>query len=178
MLCRWLSISILPLALTGACTGSDASTVVLPADTAAVDDSGDVAFDSTDTASAFDTETSSPDSSDSAVDVPDFEADIGTCPDTLTACKDGDGVVRCVDLLVEPCHCGACGSRCAYCYGGGCSGCGAGIVPCGGPTETTCVSGTRPKCVDRVSDKMNCGACGNSCAAGQECVLAKCVTVG
>jgi hypothetical protein len=96
-----------------------------------------------------------------------------TCADQgLTDCA---GV--CVDPQTDPNNCGVCGTVCAsgQCAGGLCvetvaeapapAGCPEGQADCGGG------------CIDVVSDPANCGACGNVCAADQQCSSGGCVSV-
>jgi hypothetical protein len=56
---------------------------------------------------------------------------------------------------------------------GGTEACGVPLVWCSfdGGDETTPSSGT---CDNIQSDPHNCGACGNACSAGQDCVKAMC----
>jgi hypothetical protein len=76
------------------------------------------------------------------------------CPAEETECGG-----RCVALLTDSAHCGACGAAvgpletCA----GGAPACQAGIDACGGV------------CTDLARDAANCGGCGNACAADAFC---------
>jgi hypothetical protein len=90
----------------------------------------------------------------------------------------------CADLGTDVQNCGGCGNVCPQgqtCAGGVCSGtmapCGAGKI--GGycdldaGTGSTCCPGTG--CIDRSTDKNNCGYCGNVCQGALECVSGNCV---
>jgi phospholipase C len=85
------------------------------------------------------------------------------CKDGLVACGDA-----CVDLAVDPGHCGSCGHACSagdVCSVGACAGdCLAGLTDCNG------------RCVDENADHGNCGACRHACASGQVCVAGNCGT--
>jgi hypothetical protein len=101
------------------------------------------------------------------------------CASGLTACRDDDGVVRCVDLTAEPCHCGECGARCSGtpCSAGTCVfKCGGtpGAATCPPPPVGACISGARPRCTNVLFDPNNCGACGVHCAAGMVCTSGTC----
>lgn len=82
--------------------------------------------------------------------VPDAGADAGACGGCSGAdvCCDS----TCVDVSVDPAHCGGCG------------------VACG--TSQGCCSGS---CVDLEGDPLHCGACGNECATGASCCALGCV---
>ena len=80
------------------------------------------------------------------------------CPQGETDC---DG--RCVSLLSDEAHCGACGTACGAletCSGGTCA-CADAVAECGGA------------CTDLARDAENCGACGLACE-----VAAYCTTTG
>jgi hypothetical protein len=84
------------------------------------------------------------------------------CPDPLVPC-DGE----CVDLLVDPLHCGGCDIECAddeSCEQGQCLPlCDDGLIPCG------------EECVDPLIDTNNCGDCGNECGDDELCSDGYCV---
>jgi hypothetical protein len=66
---------------------------------------------------------------------------------------------RCVSLLSDAAHCGACGSACGAleaCSAGSC-GCAAGVAVCGGA------------CTDLARDAQHCGACETACGATAYC---------
>jgi stigma-specific protein Stig1 len=66
---------------------------------------------------------------------------------------------RCVSLLTDAAHCGACGSSCGaleVCSAGSC-GCAPGIGVCGGA------------CTDLARDAQHCGACDTACGAADYC---------
>ncbi|MEZ4406092.1 MAG: hypothetical protein R3A52_06425 [Polyangiales bacterium] len=82
------------------------------------------------------------------------------CPSPQTACNGA-----CVNLQTDAQNCGACGRACGagqVCSLGRCD------VACA-PTLTTCMSaaqtdgGTPSYCADTMTDRENCGACGNAC---------------
>jgi hypothetical protein len=79
-------------------------------------------------------------------------------------------------------------SECCHhlCRNGGCQ-CPAGTQQCGttcGPADRDCgclVAGQRHcngVCVDRLTDRQNCGACGNVCRPSKTCSLGKCCPKG
>jgi hypothetical protein len=83
----------------------------------------------------------------------------GGCPTGQTLCGS-----TCVDLQINPSHCGACTTACRTgetCTGGNCT-CQAGLDDCG--------SG----CVDLQSDGAHCGACDTACGAGRVCSAGVC----
>ena len=74
----------------------------------------------------------------------------------------------------------------ALCRNGACT-CPAGTRPCGAtcaPADRDCgclAAGQRRcggRCVDRLRDPQNCGACGNVCRPGQTCSQGKCCPKG
>jgi len=89
---------------------------------------------------------------------------------------------QCIDGFSDPNNCGRCGNVCPAgqdCIGGECQ------PPCDDPchelVNNVCVLKDPSKdsvcngaCVDLNSDQNNCGACGNVCPAGQECVDGAC----
>ncbi len=88
-----------------------------------------------------------------------------TCPAPLLTC---DGA--CLDLRVDPAHCGACDHACAagqVCSAGACAAtCAAPLVACG--------AGEAARCVAVQDDPANCGGCGTACGAGQVCEQGAC----
>jgi hypothetical protein len=93
------------------------------------------------------------------------------CPADLTPCLDEDGVVRCVNLQSEQCHCGECGNQC-LCSFGMCGDCGHDSL-CGQPS--ICISGeNRAFCANLETDPDNCGACNNPCSGGESCIDGVC----
>jgi hypothetical protein len=84
-----------------------------------------------------------------------------TCPPGLESC---DGA--CVNVRLEPDHCGACGNACPVgelCTRGACAvGCQGGTEQCG------------ELCIDTEVDPDNCGDCGNACAADEVCSQGQC----
>lgn len=80
-----------------------------------------------------------------------------TCPQGETACGG-----RCVSLLSDADHCGACGNACGalgVCSAGTC-GCAPGVAVCGGA------------CTDLARDPRHCGGCDTACGAGELCLAA------
>ena len=74
----------------------------------------------------------------------------------------------------------------ALCRNGACT-CQAGTRPCGAtcaPADRDCgcpAAGQRRcngRCVDRLRDPQNCGACGNACRPSQTCSRGKCCPKG
>jgi Stigma-specific protein, Stig1 len=96
------------------------------------------------------------------------------CPMGQTACNG-----RCVDLQTDRASCGACGTACAaglVCSMGRCTlECGAGLAQCGGGGDGGADAGGVRFCTNPQTDRANCGACGNACAAGQICERGACV---
>src|SRR5262249_31179576 len=105
---------------------------------------------------------------------------LGTC-----GCSDPSQLYcdgQCIDGFDDPNNCGRCGNVCPAgqdCIGGECQ------PPCDDPchelVNNVCVLKDPSKdsvcngaCVDLNSDQNNCGACGNVCPAGQECVDGAC----
>ena len=96
--------------------------------------------------------TGSPFTPDGGLMFPD-DAAVGGCGLGQTRCAG-----KCVDLLADTRHCGACGHACGseqFCIAGECEDlCEAPLRLCGA------------QCVDFQSDERNCGACGKICASG------------
>jgi hypothetical protein len=109
------------------------------------------------------------------------------CPKGFTVC---DG--QCTNLASDNLSCGACGKACVAppsndpawlcgpdiqppstdwgCTGGGCKlVCKPSFGDCNG---NLCSDGCE---TDERTDPKNCGACGNTCAAGQDCVDGTCI---
>jgi hypothetical protein len=86
------------------------------------------------------------------------------CPMGFSFCMD---VSTCVNLPVDPRHCGRCGNVCPQrpnsvpaCRAGGCTiTCNPGFANCDANDENGCE-------VDLSRDITNCGGCGNRCAFG------------
>jgi hypothetical protein len=73
----------------------------------------------------------------------------------------------CVDLNLDPAHCGSCDQACdagAVCLMGACETCGGGTTPCG------------DACVDTKVDPQNCGGCGTACRGNEVCAQGMCST--
>ncbi len=91
----------------------------------------------------------------------------------------------CANLEQDFLDCGACGASCDparadRCDGGRCR-CGSGPDACAGTRESTCCVGfvgSVSGCVDLGNDRDHCGACGNRCGFGTDCVDGLCVEVG
>ncbi|MCS6799192.1 MAG: hypothetical protein NZ898_11815 [Myxococcota bacterium] len=84
-----------------------------------------------------------------------------------TRCCEG----RCVDVRIDPEHCGRCGLRCAAgrgteCRNGDCV-CGTVRLGCAGDRGSTCCppreDGGMAYCADFVHDTTDCGGCGMQC---------------
>lgn len=95
------------------------------------------------------------------------DGDGETCPDGQSMCGE-----RCVDILEDPAHCGACGNDCGdgVCAAGSCEA--ACTASCDGVLEVCAGDGCvcRPglercgeTCVDTAHDPDHCGACGADC---------------
>ena len=106
--------------------------------------------------------------------------DAGTvaCPAGQVRCVD-----RCVDLTVDPGHCGGCGNSCpigTLCMGGTCRSASM-MPPGGGDGGSPCPSGLSAcggGCIDTSRDPTHCGRCGNACALGSVCTRGACVSAG
>src|SRR5262245_32342727 len=72
----------------------------------------------------------------------------------------------CVDLQLDPDHCGSCDRACEsgdYCSVGACAAtCLAGLSACDG------------RCVDTTTDRDHCGSCGHACGNGEVCSGSTC----
>jgi len=82
------------------------------------------------------------------------------CAPGQAAC---DGV--CINSMIDPANCGACGVVCSpgfSCMQGACTA----VNTCKASTETMC----NGKCTDITTDSKNCGACGAACPVGQVCI--------
>ena len=114
--------------------------------------------------------------------------DTGCAGDETGACcppRTGLGDVYCANFLSSGSDCGGCGVECAperadRCAAGTCA-CGARTrEQCTGAPDSICcpdITGTTASCVDTVSDRLNCGGCGERCDTLESCVGGTC-TVG
>jgi hypothetical protein len=110
------------------------------------------------------------------------------CPTGQSACNGS-----CVSFDTDSANCGACGKTCQtgeVCSGGTCAtSCGAPFTTCttggggdAGPTvdadpdasDATADGGGTRYCADVKNDRTDCGACGNVCPLGQQCVAGAC----
>lgn len=97
----------------------------------------------------------------------------GTCPVGDVCCGES-----CQDIINDPSNCGGCGVTCSgadTCIAGTCrraSACGPGGL-C--PRGQLCCS---DRCIDVLSDRLNCGTCGLRCGDGQRCTAGRCEAVG
>ncbi|MEZ4400119.1 MAG: hypothetical protein R3B06_08880 [Kofleriaceae bacterium] len=74
----------------------------------------------------------------------------------------------CVDAMVDPANCGACGRTCSAaqtCVAGQCTG----TAPCMPPSQTC-----GDACVDTQTSTAHCGACDVACSADGACVAGAC----
>jgi hypothetical protein len=108
-----------------------------------------------------------------------FDSDSGSydkdCPIGRTPCLDEGGLVKCVDLMSEDCHCGSCGTQCLCTEGfGECNMCdGVGMTTC---MMNPCISGeNKSECVDLSTNPEHCGSCFNACSDSETCVDSACV---
>lgn len=102
----------------------------------------------------------------------------GSCVGDDTACAEGETRCSgaCVNTTSDVFNCGACGQICELdeeCLGGQCLTLTDDVdveqVAC--PDGQTQCSDT---CTDLQTDEANCGTCGATCAAGEECVAGNC----
>jgi hypothetical protein len=109
------------------------------------------------------------------------------CPAGFTQCGD-----ECVDIQADNANCGSCGTKCVAPPNDSPEWkCGAGIqapnttwacttgactMQCkqsfGDCNDAFCADGCE---TDFTSDRLNCGACGHACGAGQDCVDGSCI---
>jgi hypothetical protein len=84
------------------------------------------------------------------------------CPTGTVTCS---GV--CVDLLIDPANCGACGNACTFgiCAAGVCTFLQACLSP-----QVFCGDA----CVDLQTNPAHCGACGNACQVVETCAGGEC----
>ncbi len=84
-------------------------------------------------------------------------------PCTLMVCG-----TTCVDLMIDPAHCGMCGRGCAAgetCVAGACTGTAGCTAP-----EIDCAG----SCVDPQTSPAHCGDCVTACSTGTSCVAGDC----
>lgn len=98
-----------------------------------------------------------------------------SCASPLTRCTPDDGAPYCADTAGDPSNCGTCGTTCparasatAACANGACAFvCTADHADCNVQADDGCE-------VNLLTDKDNCGRCGNACD-GLSCVGGTCV---
>jgi hypothetical protein len=93
------------------------------------------------------------------------------CGKGETVCEAGIPGTVCTGLTPTA-DLGHCGPTCGACDVTKANACSAGRCVCGGqeacgPNQACCGSGATAKCVDFTTDVANCGACAQSCPAGQ-----------
>src|SRR5439155_333098 len=85
----------------------------------------------------------------------------------------------CSDHKTDKLNCGSCGNSCLVtqsCINGVCTtpnSCPVGQFICTDPR-----TGAPGPCSDHLSDKLNCGSCGNSCFVHQSCINGQCTSPG
>src|ERR1019366_5046114 len=96
--------------------------------------------------------------------------DANLCPDNLCVQECAGGATKCgnqcVDMTMDPGHCGACFRACAtdeVCSAGTCG------IDCFGGT-TKCEN----RCADLNTDPANCGICAKTCGIGEVCSSGTC----
>lgn len=114
---------------------------------------------------------------------PGYQACVdGTC---VTRCPEGQTLCgsQCATLETDRAHCGACGRACGpgeVCSAGRCAAtCATGYLSCTLPTRGDAGVGTdagapQHYCVDPMTDRYNCGGCGNVCVSGSVCQDGRC----
>jgi len=93
-----------------------------------------------------------------------------TCSGSETICS-----AQCTNTSFDPSNCGHCGTVCGFpqgsaaCSGGACflTSCSAGFLDCNHVQTDGCE-------VNKMTDALNCGACGASCALGETCNAGVC----
>ncbi len=133
---------------------------------------------------------------DTVCEEPGLDYCSGDCADLATserhcgrcgnACVGGTCVNgECYYLSSDPDNCGSVGNRCGsgeICCSGMCRAedtgdserCACSSVPCRASDGFGCCNGY---CWDLGNDLMNCGSCGNECAAGRSCCGGRCVDI-
>ncbi len=95
------------------------------------------------------------------------------CPEAETCCNQVGLLGECRNTNTDMDHCGFCGRACGpeanRCFQGGCR-CGDGQRPC--DEGLTCCG--NQACFDLLQDQNNCGACGNVCRGGSQCIDGAC----
>ncbi|MFO0653229.1 MAG: hypothetical protein U0326_43820, partial [Polyangiales bacterium] len=102
--------------------------------------------------------------------VPDCTAGETLCMTAATG--DAGASLRCVSLQTSRENCGACGTACGrdqVCTGGVCTFmCTGTTTECMGAADMD--AGTSGRyCAELQTDRLNCGACGNTCQEGYTC---------
>ena len=129
-------------------------------------DLGDASFVSTPDLGSPTRDAASPFRNDAGTTAVDSGSMTQTCQAPLLPCGGG-----CVNVQINPTHCGMCDNPCATgqaCQAGACtapsSGCAAPQVMCSGG------------CTDPNTDRANCGGCGFACGTGQTCRSGACTS--
>lgn len=100
--------------------------------------------------------------------LPTLLAALPACEDSEPPCTQMVCGTTCVDLMIDPANCGACGRGCdsgETCVAGACQGTAA----CTGP-EIDCGGA----CVDPQTSPAHCGDCATACSTGTSCVAGDC----
>jgi hypothetical protein len=92
-------------------------------------------------------------------------------------CTGGAGMgLVCASLQTSREHCGACGNACSrdqVCSNGACTFmCTGAATECAGGMGMD--GGAGRYCAELTNDRMNCGACGNTCIDGYSCMDGRC----
>ena len=84
--------------------------------------------------------------------------------------------MTCANTQNDDQNCGACGTVCGtdqVCAGGMCTFmCTGTTTECSAPLAMD--GGTLRYCADLMTDRANCGACGNACQEGYACMAGRC----
>ena len=99
-----------------------------------------------------------------------------SCPGTQTLCNNS----VCVSTATDREHCGACGNVCPggqVCSNGMCQvTCASNLQTCTrGAGDAGADAGGERYCADPMTDRNNCGGCGNVCPSGRICERGECV---